>query len=211
MLGDLSAKYESNGDPGCISTGYNDPGGKSYGMYQFSSKAGTLAEYVSWLQHNGYWFGQELAKYEPASSDFDSAWTWIANGENRDDFAASQHAFIKATFYDPAVQILREHGWDIDKHSYVMQDVVWSRAVQYGVGYIAEMWEDACHAMYNINHGEFVGYPNLTYIDDARFDYDLITAIYLKVCSSEEWNNSALRDSLNQRFESECNDAIARL
>lgn len=28
MLGELSARYESNGDPGCISDGYGDPGGK---------------------------------------------------------------------------------------------------------------------------------------------------------------------------------------
>jgi hypothetical protein len=32
-LGDLSASYESNGNPGCVSTGYGDLGGISYGAY----------------------------------------------------------------------------------------------------------------------------------------------------------------------------------
>jgi len=42
MLGDLSAKYESSGDPGSVSSGYQDPGGKSYGAYQLSSNAKSL-------------------------------------------------------------------------------------------------------------------------------------------------------------------------
>ena len=33
-LGDLSASYESNGNPGCVSTGAGDLGGISYGAYQ---------------------------------------------------------------------------------------------------------------------------------------------------------------------------------
>lgn len=33
-LGDLSAAYESNENPGCVSTGYGDLGGISYGAYQ---------------------------------------------------------------------------------------------------------------------------------------------------------------------------------
>ena len=52
MLGELSSQYESNGDPGCISDGYGDPGGKSYGTYQFSCNAGSLGQFVSWLNSN---------------------------------------------------------------------------------------------------------------------------------------------------------------
>ena len=44
--------------------------------------------------------------------------------------------------------------------------------------------------------------PNLSYIDDKRFDYDLIACIY-DVCMTTAWNNSALRDSLNERFADE--------
>lgn len=169
-----------------------------------------MQEYVDWLCDNGYWFGPELAKHELTSADFDDYWKWLAE-TNRDDFEKSQHDYIKYAYYDPAVQILADAGWHIEKHSEVMKDVVWSRAVQYGTGNIKEMWEDAVYQMWNVNDGAYTGYPNLSYIDDASFDYDLIYAIYLLVCSSYEWNSSSLRESLNLRFANECNEALARL
>ena len=46
MIGDLSKRYESNGNAGCISNGYGDAGGKSYGMYQLSSNMGVVDDYV---------------------------------------------------------------------------------------------------------------------------------------------------------------------
>ena len=45
-LGDLSALYESNGDPGCVSTGYGDLGGISYGAYQLASNTGSVEEFI---------------------------------------------------------------------------------------------------------------------------------------------------------------------
>ena len=83
--------------------------------------------------------------------------------------------------------------------------------MQYGPGLIVAMWNDAVHIMYNAEDKDYTGYPNLTYIDDARFDYDLIVSIYLRVCSSEVWNRSSLRDSLNDRFKEECREALARI
>ena len=56
-----------------------------------------------------------------------------------------------------------------------------------------------------------MGYQNFSYIDDRKFDKDLIKAIYLQVCSSYEWNRGVYRDSLNQRFKAECQDALGRL
>ena len=172
MLGDLSASYESNGDPGCISTGWNDPGGKSYGSYQLASNMGSVQEYIDWLCANEYWFGPELNKYYVGSAQFDAAWKWLAEGGNREDFARSQHDYIKYAYYDRAVR------------------------------YIVEMFTDACKAL---------GQPNLSYVDAPSFDATIIKAVYLEVCSSWEWNSSALRDSLNERFQDECNVALSRL
>ncbi|NMC34711.1 MAG: hypothetical protein GYA36_19990 [Veillonellaceae bacterium] len=46
-LGALSQKYESNGDPGRVSSGVGDPGGVSYGAYQMTSKGGgTVARFL---------------------------------------------------------------------------------------------------------------------------------------------------------------------
>lgn len=170
-------------------------------MYQFSSNAGTLRQYIQWLCDNNWWFGQELEKYDLCSESFDSAWKWLAD-TNYDDFVRSQHDFIKATFYEPAIQDLADNYWHIENHHEIMKDVVWSRAVQYGPGNILDMWNEACSAM---------GYPNLSYIDADNFDESLIRKIYLVVCSSEEWNNGPYRESLNQRFTDECRNALNQL
>lgn len=202
MLGNLSAKYESNGNPGCISDGYGDPGGKSYGTYQFSSNAGSLNSYIQWLQRENYWFGDELAKYELCSLEFDNAWKWLADSENHDDFEQSQHDYIKYAYYDPAIDDLYTLGFNINNHNEVMKDVVWSRAVQYGPGAISEMFTDAVTSL---------GHPNLSYVDSPDYDAAMIKAIYLNVCSSWEWNHSSLKDSLNNRFQSECDEALGQL
>ena len=43
----LSAPEESQGDPGAISSGRDDAGGVSYGIYQLSTNMGTAAEFVA--------------------------------------------------------------------------------------------------------------------------------------------------------------------
>ena len=209
MLGELSAQYESNGDPACISDGYGDPGGKSYGTYQFSSNAGSLGQFVSWLNDNYPQYGEQLNAYPLCSDSFDEAWRNIAASDS-DGFAQAQHEYVKAAYYDPAVQILADNYWHIENHHDVLQDVVWSRAVQYGVGNILDMWNEAVHRMWNVQSGDYDGYPNLSYIDSPEYDYDFIVAVY-SVCKTTEWNSSSLRDSLNNRFDSEMHDALSRL
>ena len=206
MLGDLSKKYESNGDPGTISSGYGDAGGKSYGMYQFSSTMGVVDNYVKWLQENGYWFGEELAKYTVGSSYFDDAWKYLANSGNRHDFEKSQHDFTKALYYDKACNLLADSGYHVNKHSRAMKDVVWSRAVQYGPYQIVDMFDEACTLVLG---GKF----NLSYVDDKSFDERMIKAVYLDVCSTPGWTNGSpsLREGLYARFRNECADALNML
>lgn len=205
MLGDLSKKYESNGEPGCISTGAGDAGGKSYGMYQMASKQGVVDLYIKWLRENGYWFATKLAEYPVGSVAFDDTWEYLAKSGNRGDFIKSQHDFIKAMYYDKAVAALARAMYNVEeKHSDVMRDVVWSRAVQYGAGNIVEMFEAAAMEL---------GYPNLSYVDAIDFDNVMIRAIYMDVCSTPEWTNGspALREGLYNRFKNECDDALAAL
>ena len=205
MLGDLSKKYESSGDAGTISSGYGDAGGKSYGIYQFSSTMGVVDNYVKWLQENGYWFGDELAKYTVGSSYFDDAWRFLANSDNRGDFDRSQHDFTKAMYYDRACALLADSGYHVNKHSKAMKDVVWSRAVQYGPYQIVDMFDEACCGV--------LGYFNLSYVDDIAFDKSMIEAIYLEVCSTPGWTNGSpsLREGLYARFRNECADALNML
>ena len=81
MLGDLSRLYESNGDPGCISNGWGDAGGKSYGMYQLASRMGSVNSYLGWCKRAGYWFADYLMEHEVGSAGFDTAWSYLANSE----------------------------------------------------------------------------------------------------------------------------------
>ena len=105
MIGDLSKRYESNGDAGCISNGYDDAGGKSYGMYQLSSNMGVVDDYIRWLRRNGYWFAENLAEHPVGSLAFDEAWRWLAYSNNKADFEKSQHDYICDAYYKPAVYL----------------------------------------------------------------------------------------------------------
>ena len=100
---------------------------------------------------------------------------------------------------------MRAAYFNAEKHSQIMQDVIWSRTVQYGIGNIVEMFEDAL--------AYIPGYQdswNLSYVDEKRFDWDLINGIY-EVCMTEEWNNTSNRQSLNRRYASERQDALSAL
>ena len=69
MIGELSKEYESNGDIGAISSGYNDAGGKSYGMYQLASAVGSVDAFIQWGmgQDRFRWMAEGLGKYEVGS------------------------------------------------------------------------------------------------------------------------------------------------
>lgn len=203
MLGDLSAQYESNGDPGAISSGWGDAGGKSYGCYQLSSNAGSLHSFIQYLKDIRHTYGQGLGNLAPCSPDFDHLWREIAEVDGN-TFKHLQHDYIKSAYYTPAIAALKKRYFNIEKHHEVMRDVVWSRAVQYGAGNIVEMFEAAARGL---------GYENLSYVDDAYFDANMIRSIYLDVCRSEEWTNGspALREGLYMRFENECAEALARM
>lgn len=201
-LGHLSAHFESNGNPGAISDGRLDPGGKSYGAYQFSSYWKVIDEFMEWVleTHPDSIISNSLAPYEVNSEEFDAMWHRLGYMHVA-EFLRLQHQFIRARYYEPAVAILKEHYFHIEKHSQIMQDVVWSRAVQYGVGNILEMFHLAVHMM---------GYPNLSYVDHIQFDHMLIPAVY-DVCSSEEWARGPLRNALLGRYRQECAMALEAL
>lgn len=204
MLGDLSKKYESNGDPGCISSGHGDAGGKSYGMYQLALNCGSVHSYLGWAKRAGYWFADNLMENTIGSAAFDNAWRFLAQSANREDFIKSQHDYIKYEYFEPAAAELAAAGYNLNGHHDVMRDVVWSRAVQYGPGQIVEMFTEAVH---------YLGYPNLSYVDAASFDAAVIKTVYLHVCSTPEWTNGSpdLRAGLYARFKNECAKALERL
>jgi len=144
LLGTLSARYESNSDPGAIAEVAGDPGGKSYGTYMLASRAGSPKSFFEWCQasENMYYksIGDTLSEAyyygNPGyGTRFDAAWKQLAK-ENADGFARAQHDFIRATYYDRCVSAIAEAvpSFSIANYSIALRNVLWSRAVQHGVG-----------------------------------------------------------------------------
>lgn len=137
-LGILSEKYESNGDPGCVSSGEGDYGGKSYGAWQLSSKLGSLDNFVNWLSGENNEFYKKLInarKLDNGSNcgkNFDAAWKKISK-EHYNEFYNLQHTYTKITFYNDLVNRLEKSG-DFNKilNDFSARNVLWSTAVQHG-------------------------------------------------------------------------------
>lgn len=140
LLGSLSAKYESNGDPSSISDG-KDTGKASYGAYQFSSYYGVPMEFARWCisSGDGAHTGQRLIDAftldnNTYGENFNAVWKAIAK-EDAQSFLVLQHNYTKACYYDKMVSKLEKQvsGFDIDDYTIAFKNVIWSRAVQQGV------------------------------------------------------------------------------
>ena len=129
-LGSLSERYESGGrGPGAVSSGRNDPGGVSYGLYQLASKTGSV---IAFIAGEGAPWKREFAGLLPGSDAFTKVWRRIAAREP-EAFAEAQHAFIERTHYRPAVQAVQEiTGLDLNSRHNAIRDATWSCAVQHG-------------------------------------------------------------------------------
>ncbi|WP_052207781.1 LysM peptidoglycan-binding domain-containing protein [Croceibacterium mercuriale] len=128
-LGSLSERYETSGrGPGTVSSGVNDPGGVSYGVYQLSTNAGTLQSFLR-IEGRG-WAG--ALSGTPGSAGFSAEWRAIAAREPQ-AFREAQHAFIERTHYQPAVDRVRDAtGLDLASRHDAVRDATWSAGVQHG-------------------------------------------------------------------------------
>jgi hypothetical protein len=135
-LGILSEKYESSGEPGIIANNDGDIGGKSYGAWQIATNVGSMKAFLDWLKRKdeGLYSKLEGAKKRDNGygKNFDAEWKKIAK-ENRKYFYQVQWEFIKKTHYDPVVEYFKKEI-DFTKRTWTLRNVVWSTAVQHGVG-----------------------------------------------------------------------------
>ena len=134
-LGSLSAQYESS-KAGSSAIGNDSTGGFSYGKYQFSTKRGSMANFMEDLKTAN---PEAYAKLQAAGGiqgatagtpEFKKAWQEVSKMEG---FGDAEHASIQKRLYDPAVQkIAKNTGLDVNSRSKTLQDVAWSTAVQHG-------------------------------------------------------------------------------
>lgn len=221
-IASLSAKYESHGNPGIVSSGSGDLGGVSYGSYQLASNTGAVDSFLEWAK--GYSndalanYARELSKFPINSQEFKNLWRNIGDVDPG-GFQELQDAYIIDHYYEAAASALRNNYFEINKHSIAMKAVLFSRSVQYGPGNMVELFTTACLRL---------GYPNLSYIDDAAYDSKMIESIYdflVDECdqaynngsfyhSPNDWANGSytvVKVGLRNRFVNEKEDALAML
>ena len=151
-LGSLSQYYETgtNADPGAVSNVNGDPGGTSFGLYMFSSKAGTLDAFRTWLRnyqgnaiYNGFAATLDKAYGENTSGaaaagygpNFESAWRELGHGVNKGEFANAQTEYWGTERYSTLISRLQSKypSLNLNDYSIALKNVLWSRSVQHGV------------------------------------------------------------------------------
>lgn len=130
VTGCLAERFESAGlGPGAVSSGAGDPGGVSYGLYQFASRTGTIARF---LASEGQPWSAPLRVAAPGTPAFSTAWRAAAASAPQ-AFARAQRAFIARTHYAPlAAEVRSSTRLDLATRSVALQEACWSCAVQHG-------------------------------------------------------------------------------
>lgn len=121
-IGELSSKYESGGNPGAI--GYDSTGGYSYGTYQLAHN--NAKNFVAQSPYAQYFQGLTFN-----SPQWQQRWKQIAQ-QDPEGFGAAQKQYIAKTHLEPQVQKLSSAGITFNSLPSVIQDVIWSTAVQHG-------------------------------------------------------------------------------
>lgn len=191
MLGVLSANYESNGDPGIISSGIGDVGGKSYGAWQLASNVGSVDSFLLWLRtkNNEIYTRLTNAKNRDGGvfgTNFDNEWKNIANTE-KESFLNLQHDYIKFAYYDNTIS---QMGIDESTKSFAYKNVIWSTAVQHGSSGAMNIFR-----VVGMNRADR-DFISAVYDERSKVD------IYFKNCSQ------SVKDGVKARFVSEKSDAL---
>ncbi len=135
-IGALAAKFES-GAEGISAIGYDRHGGTSYGKYQISSRAGTMKNFITYLEDKAPDLARRLASSGPANTGgrrgaMPDEWKKIAE-EQPDRFEDLQGDFIRSSHFEPAMQAIEEStGVAFNNMPPALQEVLFSTAVQHG-------------------------------------------------------------------------------
>ncbi|MEJ2409878.1 MAG: hypothetical protein P8Y48_11215 [Novosphingobium sp.] len=180
----------------------NDPGGVSYGSYQFSTNAGTLQ---SFLRSEGQPWAGELTG-TPGSATFTRQWKAIAAREPQ-GFKTAQHAFIERSHYQPAADsVKRATGLDLAARHDAVRDATWSVSVQHGgaakILKAAVNKTDATHQRGSADYDKAL----VQNIYSERTSYVLGLAASGRYTAGQA---AQLRDVAHTRYPNELRDALA--
>ncbi len=147
-LGGLSAQFESGG-AGISAIGYDRVGGTSYGKYQIASRVGSFDQFVKYLEKKAPDIADMLkaggaSNTGSTSGKMPEIWRDIARNDSK-RFGELQEGFIKESHFDPAFSALSGSG--LNTNSMKLKQVVWSTAVQHGVGGARSIFENALNSI----------------------------------------------------------------
>lgn len=151
---------------------------------------------MNFLKNNYRDFYNFLSVHKVGSSGFDTAWKVLAG--SKPQFGSAQHAFIRASHYDPARNnVLKSTGVDINKRSRALQDVLWSTAVQHGAAGANRVFKNAG-------------------VNNKMSDKQIIEAVYNERMANNGMkyfskSSSSIRKGVVNRFKREKQDALAML
>jgi hypothetical protein len=200
VAGFLSARFESQGDPGAVS--HDRVGGTSYGAYQISSKAGTFEGFLSYLKDKApEWAGRLRAAGSADTGSTAGAvpleWKKIA-AENPARFLGLQRDFIRSAYFSPAARWVAElTGIDVAGRAPALAEVLWSTAVQHGAKGSADIFKRAVQAA-----GAATG---------PDFDRTLIQEIYKNRAKQFPSSSHRVREAVQSRLGEEMRVALAML
>ncbi len=200
-LGKLSSQFESGKD-GIAAIGYDRVGGTSYGKYQIASRVGSMDKFLTFLDTAAPDMAEQLRDAGPANTGgrkggMPNMWRQLAE-EQPDRFEALQDKFIYESHYKPALAaISAETPMNEDKISSVMQEVLWSTAVQHGPKGAARIFNRA-----TAKAGDQ---------EDKNYDQRVINNIY--AIRAEQFGSSteAVQNAVRNRMHREKNLALNML
>ncbi len=144
----LSAHFESGNKGSVDAIGYDPVGGTSYGIYQISSRQGSINEFIKFLEKERPEWAQRLKNAGPANTGstkgaFPKAWKAIAR-ENPKEFERLQHEFIRIKYFEPLCSYLdNKLGLKVKDAHPAIQEAIWSTVVQHGVSGAGKIIEQA--------------------------------------------------------------------
>lgn len=196
----LAAKFESANSSGAI--GHDKRGGTCYGIYQLSSRRGTMGEFLEFLDKRAPEISSRLRQAGPADSggkegDMPREWKNISD-EHPMLFADLQHEFIYSKFYVPAAKGVKSRtGLEMEKASPALREVLWSTAVQHGVHGAGNIFQKAMDSI------------DLKNSNPA--DKEIIQAVYNERRTRFTGSTQAVQAAVQNRFNQEMKMALAML
>lgn len=208
----LARKYESNGDIGAI--GFDAAGGWSYGEFQLSSKQGTVAEFLSYLQkpynylYSYLTFAGGNAGAVNGGVKFKAAWKQLAT-VHRDVFAAAQEEFVIEQYYTPAAYALSRIGFQIIPRSVALSNVLLSLSVMAGVGMATAEGRGACGVFFDAITA-LGGALKIRVLPDSTLIRQVYSTKIARLDSGKEYASSseAIRQAVRHRLLNEEADAL---